>query len=659
MPLKLNTLFEEAASRSMTQNFLGLNKNLRSGDGEFFDMFNLTSDHAPVLSTRERRYVPTGWEASKPTDVIAGVGSVAGGITDGVCWIDGTNLHLGSQPVELGAYDFVADRPSRTVVKMGAYLVIVPDMIYVKTVKRGEDKKPEAGKIEDRHEAVPVTNSMMYAMLQVVDYNGDDPDYRDIDTPKGTEDEPLANGALWHKPTQISGDEYAPGLYRYDESKGEWYAVKSYLKLSFDYILQQMLRVVYDPIETKVPLRAGDAIVISNLSDDLNGKHVIAGVSYEPGDETKARYIWFEGFINENLRSVNSLSNAPVTIERYIPSMDYVCEAGNRLWGCKYGEDDYGNFVNEIYCSARGDFYRWGLGEATNDDAPVTFSVGVDGSWTGCVNYGGYPTFFKENHMLRVSGYGASGFALQDAPCAGVARGAARSLAVVNNVLYYKSSAAVMAYDGSTPVSVSNKLGRLSRYNNAVGGACANKYYLSMWVTDAAGKVTDPVLLALDTERGLWHKEDNTECESMSSNGENLYFVEVNRRTDPEKRTIKAVHVPDLVGGLPVESKDMEPDMISWYAETGVIGLESPDAKYVGRIAIRMHLDTGATVRLLVQYDSSGYWKQIAATEAPTMKTVTMPVVPARCDHMRLRLEGVGGCKVYSITRTIENGEGA
>ena len=637
MPLKLNTLFEEAASRSMTQSFLGLNKNLRSGDGEFFDMLNLTSDHAPVLSTRERRYVPTEWGASKPTDVIAGVGSVAGGITDGVCWIDGTNLHLGSQPVELRDYDFVEDRPNRTIVKMGAYLVIVPDMIYVNTVDTND-----RGKIEDK-----IENDKNEFGLSVCDYNGEPATFSTKTKPSGAK-----KGDTWLQPGN------APRLTRYDEENDEWYEIESYIRIMIAFNAGGVPEWDGDTLNFKKGIAAGDAVRISGLDDAVNGLRQVAKALYPSYDESKVYAIVVKGIMKQAHLIVNA-SESPVTIERYIPAMDYVCEAGNRLWGCKYGQDGYGNFVNEIYCSDRGDFYRWGLGEATNDDAPVTFSVGVDGSWTGCVNYGGYPTFFKENHMLRVSGYGASGFALQDAPCAGVARGAARSLAVVNNVLYYKSSAAVMAYDGSTPVSVSNKLGRLSRYNNAVGGACANKYYLSMWVTDAEGKVTDPVLLALDTERGLWHKEDNTECESMSSNGENLYFVEVNRRTSPEKRTIKAVHVPDLVGGLPVESKDMEPDMISWYAETGVIGLESPDAKYVGRIAIRMHLDTGATVRLLVQYDSSGYWKQIAATEAPTMKTVTMPVVPARCDHMRLRLEGVGGCKVYSITRTIENGEGA
>ena len=103
----------------------------------------------------------------------------------------------------------------------------------------------------------------------------------------------------------------------------------------------------------------------------------------------------------------------------------------------------------------------------------------------------------------------------------------------------------------------------------------------------------------------------------------------------------------------------VESAAIPWYAETGVIGLETPDAKYVSKLSLRMQMDTGSMVRVLVQYDSDGVWKQIAATQANRLKTTTVPVIPARCDHMRLRLEGVGGCKVYSITRTIESGEEA
>lgn len=58
MPLYLPELYEEDTSRSMTAAFLGLNRRLQIGDGEFYDMQNLTSDHAPVMSVRGRRFIP-------------------------------------------------------------------------------------------------------------------------------------------------------------------------------------------------------------------------------------------------------------------------------------------------------------------------------------------------------------------------------------------------------------------------------------------------------------------------------------------------------------------------------------------------------------------------------------------------------------------------
>lgn len=637
MPLRLTPLYEESSSRSMTAAFLGLNKNLRSNDGEFFDMKNLTSDNAPVLSVRERRYVPKSWQAKNPTDVIAGVGSVANGITGGVCWIDGTELRLGSQTVDLTGLGFNADEPGRSIVKLGAYLIIVPDMIYVNATKPSEDK----GRIEDSY-----TDKESKFSLAVCDYEGEPATFAQITEPQGA-----TNGDTWHQ----TGD--FPKLYRYDEDKGEWYEIQSYLRITAAKYVTSIPAWQGTSFQLKSTIKSGDSIRISGINRSVDGVKMVTKASVTTFDENSVWEIFVPGIINDALVETTATASSPVTIERVIPRMDYVCEAGNRLWGCRYGDDGRGNFVNEIYCSARGDFYRWIAGAADNDDSPVTFSVGVDGEWTGAVNYQGYPTFFKETSMHRVSGYGASGFALYDAPCDGVQKGAQRSLAVVNNVLYYKAVPCVMGYDGATPVKVSDKLGRLSRYNNAVGGACGGKYYLSMWTTDPNGAVKDPVLVALDTEKGLWHKEDETECESMASDRDILYFVEVSRKAGVVSRAIKAVHVPEYVGMLKPAESDKERAAIPWYAETGIIGLEDPDAKYVSRLAVRMHLDAGASVRVLVQYDSCGIWKQIAATEAAAMKTVTMPLVPARCDHMRLRLEGVGGCKVYSITKTVESGE--
>ena len=636
MPLYMQPLYEESSSRSMTATFLGLNRNLRCAEGEFFAMKNMTSDDAPVLSVRGRRYVPKSFQATDPTDVIAGVGAVSGDSTGGVCWLDGDVLRLGSQEINLAQYGFTADGADRQIVKLGAYLIIVPDMIYVNTVDM-----EDAGKIEDSY-----TSTTDLIEIRVCDYDGKSPTFTQMEEP-----ETAKNGDTWHEIGTRAK------LYRYDEKAGRWYEIQSYLSIRRRVKLGEQSGYTPFWFETKSRIQPGDALRFTGLYDSVNGVRMVVKANAAEMTKNTVFDIVVEGIIQNSGVDVYATTGNPVTIERVIPRMDYVCEAGNRLWGCRYGDDGHGNFVNEIYCSARGDFYRWIAGESTNDDAPVTFSVGVDGMWTGAVNYQGYPTFFKKNSMHRVSGYGASGFALYDTPCIGVQEGAHRSLAVVNNVLYYKAEHAIMGFDGSTPVSVSDKLGRLSRYNNAVGGACGGKYYVSMWITDPWGGVREPALYVWDTERGLWHMEDSVECESMASDGDNLYFVEVTRKESGVSHTIKAVRIPDYMNQLEVTDAEKEKSMIPWYAETGIIGLETPDAKYISKLAIRLHMEAGATVRVMVQYNSTGYWKQIMATEAPTMKTVTMPVMPARCDHMRLRLEGVGGCKVYSITKTMENAE--
>ena len=37
-------------------------------------------------------------------------------------------------------------------------------------------------------------------------------------------------------------------------------------------------------------------------------------------------------------------------------------------------------------------------------------------------------------------------------------------------------------------------------------------------------------------------------------------------------------------------------------------------------------------------------------------RTFLIPIIPRRCDHMRIRLEGSGEFRLYSIARIIERG---
>ena len=44
---------------------------------------------------------------------------------------------------------------------------------------------------------------------------------------------------------------------------------------------------------------------------------------------------------------------------------------------------------------------------------------------------------------------------------------------------------------------------------------------------------------------------------------------------------------------------------------------------------------------------------QVYGTE---LRSFSLPVRPRRCDQLRLKLQGTGMCKLYSITKTLEKG---
>ena len=91
-------------------------------------------------------------------------------------------------------------------------------------------------------------------------------------------------------------------------------------------------------------------------------------------------------------------------------------------------------------------------------------------------------------------------------------------------------------------------------------------------------------------------------------------------------------------------------------AQTGPIGTDSPDMKYISKLTIRMSLAIGTRVRFLVQYDSMGDWEQISMITGMNLRSFSVPIQPRRCDHFRLRIEGEGEARIYSITKTIEQG---
>lgn len=480
----------------------------------------------------------------------------------------------------------------KRLVGMGAYVIILPDKKWINTADLTEHGNIEAS----------VTVSKFHYSICDAEGKG-----YDVDSTGPSEPKDPVNGTVWK---DTSGEQ--PSLKEWSESAGMWVSIATtYVKISETGIGKAFSE--YDGVEIS-GISSG-----SELLKALNGSKIIQA----KGDD----YIVVVGIVDSN-----GSYGGRVTVERRMPEMDFVIESGNRLWGCRYGPDRNGNVVNEIYASKLGDFKNWNCFMGVSTDS-YAVSVGTDGQFTGAVTHLGYPCFWKENHLHKVYGNYPANFQVQTTACRGVQKGCDRSLAIVGEVLYYNSRSGICAYDGSLPREVSAQLGE-ERYSEAVGGALGNKYYVAM--KDARGEYP---LFVLDTARGLWHKEESTPVQQFCACDGELYRIDENGAI----RTMLGSGVKDT-------------QQVRWMAETGPLGVEQPDRQYISRITLRLQMAIGAQVRIWAQYDSQGSWECLGTIPGRNLRTMAVPVRPRRCDHLRLRIEGRGDCRIFSVTRSIEYG---
>lgn len=584
------TVQAQTAQRRVTDVFAGYNHNLRINEGEFYDEENLCSDDYPLLSTRRHRGVYAAPAAAQ--------GLIA---KDALCYVDGTEFVVNEKRIEMG-FSTEAEMCPKSLVSMGAYVIILPDRKYINTADLSDFGSIEAS----------------YTSVSDVTFNLCTVDGARLDVIAGAAaPENPKNGEYW-----LDTSATPHTLKVYSETSAMWMSVvTTYVKISATGIGAQFEQ--YDGVTISGIVKTG--------VKDLNGSAIIWAK-----DEN---YIVVVGILDTEI--TQTAEEGAVTIARKMPEMDFVIESGNRLWGCKYGMVD-GKTVNEIYASKLGDFRNWNCFMGISTDSYAA-SCGTDGQWTGAITHLGYPLFFKETCLHKVYGTAPSSYQIQTTACRGVQKGSGKSLAIVNEVLYYKSRGGVCAYDGSLPTEISDAFGGVL-YSDAVGGGHRNKYYLSM--KDSGGIWN---LFVYDARLGVWHREDNTHANAWCSCRDEMYYIDA---ADGKIRTV-------------LGSGQTETEKIQWRAETGLFvsvmsSAKYPDyaadKKYVGRLMLRMALDPGATMQAYVEYDSSGVWEQLWGMTGKTLQTFTFPVRPRRCDHFRLRLVGQGGAKLYSLTKTLEKG---
>lgn len=509
-----------------------------------------------------------------------------------IIYINNGFLYYGGEKVE-GLF-FPDIDEERKFVSIGAKLLIFPDKVYLNT----EDFN-DYGSLEAVFES---EGNVILGMCKA-----DGEFYGEYAVSSNAPEEP-ENGDLW---LDTSGNPHI--LKQFSESLGYWIELaETYIRISCPGI--------------GVPFNQYDGVTCVGLDEaGFSGSHIIR----DKGDD----YIVITGVLDSNVEITGK-----VTVERRVPDMDFVCEYGNRVWGCSSEN-------NEIYASRLGDPSNFNTFMGISTDS-YAVSVGTDGPFTGALSYRGYVLFFKENCVHKIYGQNPP-YTVTTSYIRGVQKGSHRSLVCLNETLYYKSVGGVCAYEGGVPVCVSKDLGD-AYYSQAVAGACFNKYYICM-----SDKNGNRHLFVYDEEKALWNREDGIDIREFSSNNCNLYFV---MKSGDEYR-IGLIDGENRYGSFTGELKGYsEEDDFSWAAESGLWGLSLPENKYYSNIVIRAAGSKGARLKVFFEYDSRKLWVKQIDTVFEETGSLLLPFITPRCDHMRIRIEGKGDIKIYSIARKIESG---
>ncbi len=338
-------------------------------------------------------------------------------------------------------------------------------------------------------------------------------------------------------------------------------------------------------------------------------------------------------------------------MKREMPELDFVCEHGNRLWGCRYGDDGKGGFVNEICASALGDATVWDSFEGISTDS-YRVSLGCGGDFTGICSLGGDIVCFKENYIIRVTGSDPSDFYITTVPARGVEKGASPSLAVLNEKAFYRSESGITVYDGALPYIISESLGGLE-YECRGAGRQRGKYYVAVKEKNGGNAV-----LVYDTARNMWHRESDTENIETFVPIDGQLFAVCNNKTDDENVysfwcMLPAANViEDIFRSTPIDGAEydyIEETPPEWYVQTGNICAKTPGSRVVRCIGLHMEASKDAQICISVRCNNDNEFRRLCLLNRPDSGYFAVTLNTPRCDGFSLKISGKGGFTLHEM----------
>lgn len=601
-----------ALKQSYQAEFGGLHHRKGASDGELYDMRNMTSDHYPVLSPREKRRLVASY------DKVFGVYCYGADTFIAATKNGDTGLYKDGQKL----LSLTPDEKQMDV--CSKKLCIFPDKVYYdlntgESGSMGVTVGPVAATFRSGElNGSAVKNNEIY--VQGADFSvfkaGDSV------TISGCTVVEANNKTMIVR--EVHGDrlEFSEYALTMDIAEYEFTLTEDLPKDKTGMLATVPVYGFYH--KTEPVMFSLDGISVDVAKGGILYWEVGAEkVYYSPYSEGSYGQAYSVNVLDPELNSITKeLPFTPIykkeheetiTIERVIPDFDFILQVNNRLWGAK---------GDTVWGSKLGDPTNWNNFEGIATDS-YSVELGSAGDITGIANYNGYPTFFKDDGIYKLYGAYPSAFQLYATATNGVKTECGKSIAKIGDALFYVSKNGVMMYAGGVPTYIGNELG--VRIATAVGGTDGRKYYLSA-DTDEGRK-----LYVYDTFLNLWHIEDELDAVAMSYGNELVAGAE-----DGRVMTL----------GF---SENATEDDLDWEVRFADAVVGSPNKKGVQEAIVRADCSGGGWCEVFVLFDGTEE-VHMGSIGKEGKHSVMLPIILRRGDHFAIILRGHGIVDIYGLS---------
>ncbi len=601
--------------------FGGYNPREHIGQGEWYQMENLSASRFPLASPRA------------PRGQVVPLFKTGGTLfAKELLWVEQNGNLVGMNPQNgQVAHTFAgAFSMSPQLVGFGTYLVDMRGGKWFSTLTN------ETGEYQRGEFAYTISPKSKDFSVYLCDEQGE---FFMINHFGVSSPEECVGGMLWLDTTDTPAT-----LKRYYEDSATFVPIKTYLRITLNTDLSAVKEG--DMVELTLPTLMDEQGKVQRMNDPTAPKKVIA-----TGKNTQdSFYLVVEGSLSGcvgysrfgetvtltkgmDITQGLAISQGSITVKNPIPILDFVVECGNRLWGCRFGENRKGEWVNEIYASALGSFRVWEKFEGIADDS-YTLSCGTDGPFTAAAVFGGNPLFFKEKYLHRV--YGTFPFSVTPTPCNGVKQGFANTVCVVNNLLYYVSPGGLCVYNGASP-----KLLDFPLPHNLVTGAAGGTqtaYYLFL-----EQEQEERFLLVYHPLRGMFTKESTCAITQMASFNNRVYAATAQEEGRKVVCLTHSLETPD-------ESE------VEWSGVSGLFGVSQKGGRMPTALELSLTLPQGSQFSVQVQYDREEAFHTLVHLQGGNRGYFTLPLRLRQCHRFRLRISGKGDFTLHAIHQILREG---